>query len=147
MEEWNTAAKRMDGACDDAGLEVMRTKMREAFAKKGALEIEAFLLGQPDIIWERVRQHNEVLRDPQTLANGYIVDLELPAIGRIPVVGPLVELSRTPPPASRPPPELGHDTVSLMTELGFDAQTIEAACAHAGEMRTRSSAGAVGSQQ
>ena len=42
----------------------------------------AFLASEPEIIYERVHSHAEVLRDPQALANGYLIDMDLIGIGR-----------------------------------------------------------------
>lgn len=83
-------------------------------------------MGQPEIIWERVRGHGEVLRDPQNLANEYLVDLDLPATGTTPTVGTLMRYSETPTERPRTPPELGADTGSLMAELGFTLEDVKA---------------------
>ena len=84
--------------------------MREAFAAKTFAEFAEFVATEPEIIWERVRGYDDVLTDPQNLANGYVVDLELPTVGAIRTIGALMEFSATP--AGRPgvPPELGSHT-------------------------------------
>ncbi len=96
MEEWDTPGKRVGLAGSDEGLHEIRQHMREAFASKTFAEFAEFVAGQPEIIWERVRGHDEVLSDPQNLANEYVVDLDLPVTGTTPTVGTLMRFSETP---------------------------------------------------
>ena len=84
------------------------------------------MAGQPEIIWERVRGHGDVLTDPQNLANEYVVDLDLPATGVAPTVGTLMHYSATPTERPRVPPVLAADTEDIMTELGFTAEDVQA---------------------
>ena len=130
MEEWNSAAKRLGWEGSEAGLAEIRQHMREAFAAKTFAEFAEFVATEPEIIWERVRGYDDVLTDPQNLANGYVVDLELPAVGEIRTIGALMEFSATP--AGRPgvPPELGAHTAAVMAELGFAEADIESVRNH-----------------
>ena len=130
MEEWDTPGKRVGLAGSDEGLHEIRQNMREAFASKTFAEFAEFVAGQPEIIWERVRGHDEVLSDPQNLANEYVVDLDLPVTGTTPTVGTLMRFSETPTEHPKAPPVLGADTGEIMTELGFDAAAVEGVQAH-----------------
>ena len=81
--------------------------MGEAFASKTYDEFARFAAAEPEIICERVRGYDDVLTDPQNLANGYVVGLELPGIGETPTVGALLDFSATPAGTPRPPPRWG----------------------------------------
>ncbi len=63
-----------------------------------------------------VRTPAEALNDANFLADGCVVQVEDPEIGPIRHCGPLVEFSRTPPPATRPRPLAGADTAAARRE-------------------------------
>ena len=88
-------------------------------------EWETFFATEPEIIWERVRNHDEALTDPQNLENGYIVDLELPVTGTTKTVGTLMAFSDTPTVAPSAPPALGEHTAEIMSDLGFNAAEMD----------------------
>jgi crotonobetainyl-CoA:carnitine CoA-transferase CaiB-like acyl-CoA transferase len=123
---WNTVAKRIGArGCKD-GVEEIRAKMRVAFASKTTAEWEAFLGGQPEIIWERVQTYEDLFDDPQVVANGYLADVEVPGYGSAQVVSNVVHLSDTPGGGvRRPPPHVGEHTAEVMTELGFGPDDID----------------------
>jgi crotonobetainyl-CoA:carnitine CoA-transferase CaiB-like acyl-CoA transferase len=144
LEEWNTPAKRLGFDGSDLGLDDIRTHMAEGVGSKTMAELEAFLRTQPEIIWERVRGHADVIDDPQNAANGYIVDLELPHAGAVKTTGPLMHFSATPPPVTRPPPGLGADTEALMLELGFSSEEARSVLEHAERTRAELMAALLG---
>jgi crotonobetainyl-CoA:carnitine CoA-transferase CaiB-like acyl-CoA transferase len=135
LEEWNSPAKRLGFAGSDVGLSEIREHMQEAIGARTMGELEAFLYTQPEIIWERVRDHAQVLVDPQNLANGYVTELDLPPVGAVKTTGPLMHFSATPPPGTRPPPELAADTEAVLLELGFDAEEVRSVLNHAEAVR------------
>ncbi len=122
---WNNGGKRIGYAGDSTNVEASRKRMAEAFAKRTTAEWTTFLATQPEIIYERVRDYMDVLADPQNIANGYIVDMDLPVIGPSKVVGNLINLSETPGSVKGPPPALGEATAEIMRRLGFDDAEIE----------------------
>lgn len=130
LDEWNTPGKRIGALGAAPGVDNIRALMREAFAARSWSEVEAFLTTQPEIIWERVRDHAEVRTDEQNLANDYIVDIDLPVIGRTSTVGALMAFSDTPAPAPAPPPPLGAHTAEIMRGLGFGDSDINAVESH-----------------
>jgi len=130
MEEWNTAGKRIGATGSVQGLAEIRSLMQEAVASKTFSELEVFFSGEPEIIWERVRDHADVLTDPQNIHNGYVVDLEVPQVGATKTVGSLMAFSQTPTDLPRPPPGLGADTAGVMKDLGFAAEAFKSVASH-----------------
>jgi crotonobetainyl-CoA:carnitine CoA-transferase CaiB-like acyl-CoA transferase len=122
---WNTGAKRIGARGVTDGVEEIRQIMREAFATKTTAEWTEFLAGQPEIIYERIQNYDELLVDPQVVANGYLTDVDVPKFGTASVVTNVVQLSDTPGGGvRRPPPMLGEHTAEVMEELGFSADDI-----------------------
>jgi crotonobetainyl-CoA:carnitine CoA-transferase CaiB-like acyl-CoA transferase len=73
-----------------------------------------------------VREISEVLADPQIAARNMIAEVEHATIGRARVIGSPVKLSDTPPDVRTAPPTLGQHTRSVLSELGYDATSIDA---------------------
>jgi crotonobetainyl-CoA:carnitine CoA-transferase CaiB-like acyl-CoA transferase len=132
---WNNGGKRIGYAGDSTNVDASRKRMAEAFAKRTTAEWTAFLATQPEIIYERVRDYMDVLVDPQNIANGYIVDMDLPVIGPSKVVGNLINLSETPGSVKGPPPALGEATAEVMRRLGFGDAEIESVVKQANAQR------------
>ena len=82
-----------------------------------------------------MRDHADVQSDPQNAANGYVVDIELPHVGKTSTVGTLIDFSATPTPVPAPPPGLGAHTAEVMSVLGFDAEAIASVTRHAAQAR------------
>ncbi len=62
----------------------------------------------------------DVPRDPQVRANGYMVELDHPTIGRYVTTGMPVQFETTPAPIDKPSPQLAAHTEEILSELGFD---------------------------
>jgi crotonobetainyl-CoA:carnitine CoA-transferase CaiB-like acyl-CoA transferase len=131
LEEWDTLGKRIGLSGATAEVDELRQLMQEAFGSKTMAEWETFFATEPEIIWERVRNHDEVLTDPQNLENGYIVDIELPVTGTTKTVGTLMAFSDTPTVAPSAPPALGEHTAEIMSDLGFNAAEMDSVQSHA----------------
>ncbi len=70
-----------------------------------------------DFIFTGINTVNDLPDDPQVKANDYIVDHEIPGIGKTSVLGMTVKLSETPGNARGHSPELGEHTEVVLTEL------------------------------
>lgn len=95
------------------------TELDREFGKRSFEECKA-LLATIDAPWAPVQRVDELLQDPQVIANGYIG--EVPAEGndpayRLPAVP--VQFDEAPP-ALRRAPELGEHTEVLLMELGYE---------------------------
>jgi crotonobetainyl-CoA:carnitine CoA-transferase CaiB-like acyl-CoA transferase len=69
---------------------------------------------------------SEALSSPQTTARDMVVGMEHPAVGPIRMLGLPLRFSETPAGIRLPPPELGSDTASLLSELGLSPEEIDA---------------------
>ncbi len=73
----------------------------------------------------KVRSHDEVADDPQTYANGYLVEVDHPEWGKVTVVGNPIQMSDTPTRTGVEVAELGQDTELTLVEAGFDWDELE----------------------
>ncbi|WP_298861424.1 CoA transferase [uncultured Microbacterium sp.] len=71
-----------------------------------------------------VRTLAEALDDPQTQANGMVVEAEHPTAGRFRMLNAPIHLSDTPASVRRVAPRLGEHNVEVLRENGFDDDTI-----------------------
>ena len=75
-------------------------------------------------MYQRVFDYEDVMADPQALENGYIVEKDVPGVGKRPMAGNFVQFNKTPASAKPWFPELGQHTTEVMSELGFNADAI-----------------------
>lgn len=75
------------------------------------------LLKQREIVCGPVNEYAEVVRDPQMLANEYIVEVDDPRIEQARTVGIPVHLSQTPGKVRRMGPEQGEHTEEVLREI------------------------------
>jgi crotonobetainyl-CoA:carnitine CoA-transferase CaiB-like acyl-CoA transferase len=68
---------------------------------------------------------SEALASPQTIARDMVVDMEHPVVGKIRLLGLPLRFSDTPAGIRLPPPELGADTTSVLSELGLSSEEID----------------------
>ena len=67
----------------------------------------------------------ELFADEQALANGYITELEHPAVGRYKTTAPAVQMERTPLSIRASAPQFGEHTRAILAELGYEGDEIE----------------------
>jgi crotonobetainyl-CoA:carnitine CoA-transferase CaiB-like acyl-CoA transferase len=83
------------------------------------------LLREQGIPCGGVRDVAEVCGSAQLAARGMIQQIDHPTAGKIGQLGPPINLSGTPCSLRLPPPLLGQDTDTVLTELGYDPQAID----------------------
>lgn len=95
------------------------------FLTKPRHEWERILAQDPSMVFERVQKLHDLRDDPQVLANEYIVDMEHPVYGQVPVQPFAIRLNQTPTKGRRPAPELGeHNLNVLVDELGYRPEQV-----------------------
>ena len=67
----------------------------------------------------------ELLDDPQVLANDLVTEVEHSLVGTVRTVGPPFKMSDTPLRVQRPSPALGEHTDAILGELGYTQEQIE----------------------
>ena len=87
------------------------------------------------MIVQKVQNHAEVVDDPQSIANEYVVPMTFDGVGESRVVGNQIQLSKTPGSVKRPPPRLGQDTRDVMQRLGYSNDEITSIESHTAEIR------------
>jgi crotonobetainyl-CoA:carnitine CoA-transferase CaiB-like acyl-CoA transferase len=71
-----------------------------------------------------LRFPEEVFWDEQVLANGYVLDMEHPLLGRYKTAAPPVRMSRTPVAVRATAPLFGEHTRAILHDLGYDAAQV-----------------------
>lgn len=132
---FQTPGRRLgEGITEDDSVE-LRSILKAAFARKTANEWVDFLYTQPEIIWERVRNWQEVLVDEQNLANGYLTKVQVPGAHETVTVGNVISLSETPGSEKGDPPALGEANDEILGRLGISQTEREAIETHATKVR------------
>jgi formyl-CoA transferase len=82
-------------------------------------------LDRHDIAAGPVRFVDELMNDPQVVANDYIVDYDHPLLGPMRGNAPIVSMSATPTSVPRSSPTLGEHNDGFLSEIGFDEPQID----------------------
>jgi CoA:oxalate CoA-transferase len=65
------------------------------------------------------------LDDPQVRANDLVVEYQHPVAGAVSMVGPVIQMERTPTSVRRAPPTLGQHNEEILNEFGYSAADID----------------------
>jgi formyl-CoA transferase len=79
---------------------------------------------QNNIIYGRVASPQEVVNDPQALANNFFVDLHHPVATNLKVVMTPVKFVQNPAEVRAPAPEIGQHTEEILLEMGYTWEDI-----------------------
>lgn len=105
--------------------EAATAELRKTFAERDLAEWQKVLVDEPGV-WATLSSPQEVLDDPQVVANGYLMSVTDSAGASYRTVAAPVQFDETPAPPSRAP-EHGEHTEEILLELGMDWDEIIAA--------------------
>jgi crotonobetainyl-CoA:carnitine CoA-transferase CaiB-like acyl-CoA transferase len=104
-------------------IDILYEILDAAFLKKTTAEWME-VLQAADCICAPVAPYEDLVQDPQLRANEYIVEVDHPTQGRMPVVGAPWRFSETPAEVAPAAPELGQHTEQVLQELGYSWEQI-----------------------
>ena len=114
-----------DASADDlAQGKALTETVEKLFLERATAEWVA-LLDAAGVPSAPVRFTEELLENEQIAANGMAVELEHHLVGKLKMVGPLVQMDRTPLRAEVASPALGQHTDEILSTLGYDAERIQ----------------------
>jgi crotonobetainyl-CoA:carnitine CoA-transferase CaiB-like acyl-CoA transferase len=82
------------------------------------------ILDEYDLVWAPVQEVDEVIVDPQVRANGYVVTLNHPNLGRFETIATPVRFGASDVAVRGPAPELGQHTEEVLLEQGLSWEEI-----------------------
>jgi len=104
--------------------EAVNSLVAKHMAKRGTAEWEATFATHG--MWcARVNSYDDVLADPQLVANQSIIELDDPSAGHIRLLAHPVRYDGEAPGVRRPPPSAGQHTGEVLLELGYEAEDLE----------------------
>ena len=88
-ERFKTQARRLGSSStiSEEQTNEIRGCLRQMFKTKTMDEWASFMQRHPGVVWAPVRSPAEVINEEQALANDYVVEIDIPEVGRRRVVG------------------------------------------------------------
>jgi len=115
---FDTAARRFQNAQE------LTAHLDEVFARRPAREwVRRFQ--EHNLLAAPVQDYEELVNDPQVIANAYIQEVERPGHGAVRMVGVPVKFSTTPGEIRRLAPALGDHTHEVLLECGLTQEEID----------------------
>lgn len=96
--------------------EVFLTRTRDEWVK---------MLQQKGLMFAPVQNLDEVLVDPQALANNYVVDFDHPSLGKVKLPGYPIHFSANSAGTHSPAPRLGEHTEPVLADMGYSEEEID----------------------
>ncbi len=118
-DRFDTQPKRMRRTAELAALLVQQTSHHSSEWLLAALETAGIPAGP-------IYDVAEMLKDPQALARGMVIDTESTEFGNLPTIANPVRLSETPWALRRLAPRLGEHTKAILNEAGYSPAEIAA---------------------
>ncbi len=108
---------------DPEAVAVLERIMLEKVQQKTLDEwMSIFLSREGNAAAEPYHTSEQALDHPQIVHNGNVQESEVPGVGRMRQLGPVVSMSRTPASTRGPAPSLGQHTAEVLARLGVDGQ-------------------------
>ena len=98
-------------------------RLDTVFAQRTVAEWET-LSERHDVPYTRVNSLSDLFRHPQSVAEGLVVEVSHPELGRIPTVAQAARFDRTAASYHAPPARLGMHTEQVLSEHGFTGEEI-----------------------
>ena len=95
--------------------EIIATRPRDEWGR---------ILDEHQVIWAPVQDLNEVMKDPQVKANGYLTTLDHPVLGQYETIDTPIRFKTSEVRARGPAPEIGQHTEEVLLESGYSWKQI-----------------------
>jgi crotonobetainyl-CoA:carnitine CoA-transferase CaiB-like acyl-CoA transferase len=127
---WGNAVLRAGMGKADVDSSEFRCRVAAAVLKRPLAEWQAFLHERPNIVQGIAQTYEEVLDDPQVVANDYLAQFDIAGIGPRRIVGNVVRFGDTPASAKTTIAGTGAHTAELLESLGYGDEDIARFAAH-----------------
>ena len=116
--KFNTHEKRMENNKELISIldELFLTKDRDEWGR---------LFDENGVLWAPIQTCSEVVRDPQVIANEFIVEVEDPEFGKVKLVKSPLQMEKTPAAVEKTAPQFAQHNEEIMLELGYSWDEIK----------------------